>query len=139
MRSLSSRTFIYFRRDGRITKSLHSERGRGQKIIGGSVESLLERVSSVIGSDLHEYEDAVQIICAAILDGKLTWRQFVSNKTKILKEVKRIMLYSGLTVDLALLSADQSVYTESLSDIVPSHSATEWGPRRRRKAEKADY
>lgn len=49
------------------------------------------------------------------------------------------MVHSGLTIDLMLLSADQSVYTERLSDVVPSSGSAERGFRKRRKAEKADY
>jgi hypothetical protein len=107
--------------------------------MGGSTDTLFRRVSSVIGADLHEYEDAVQIICAALLEGHLTWQQFVTHKMTVLNETKRIMVYSGLTADLRLLSTDQAVYTESLSDIVPSSGLAEWGFRKRRKVEKADY
>jgi hypothetical protein len=107
--------------------------------MGGPIDTLFERVSSVVGTGLHEYEDAVQIICEALLDGTLTWRQFINHKAAVLSETKRIMVYSGLTTDLRLLSADQPVYTESLTDIIPSSSLVGWGSRKRKKAEKANY
>jgi hypothetical protein len=45
----------------------------------------------------------------SLLSGSLTWEQFAENRTAVLREAKRLMLYSGLLSDMALVSLDKSI------------------------------
>jgi hypothetical protein len=108
-RSVKSRTFLYFRKDGRVTKALHSHRGLGLRKLGSPPSELLRRITDLIPQNVLEREDVIQIICMSLLSGSLTWEQFAENRTAVLREAKRLMLYSGLLSDMALVSLDKSI------------------------------
>lgn len=88
---------------------MHSQRGRGIRTLGGSEDKLFRRVSDCIPGDVLERQDVIQILCMSLLSGTLTWQQFTKNKTAVLREAKRVMLYSGMLADIALVSLNKPI------------------------------